>query len=182
MNFKEYVVLSEGTQNKSLSRENQTYNAWFGLVGEVGEVVDLFKKSLFQGHEISKENLIKEVGDVAWYIALGVRTFELEQSHNNIFTHNSESNDGVPQLLIRKLIRQMGILNNEFDKLTRFDRYSGFVIPEVMLCYENITIILCEILNIYNIKIEDVLQGNIDKLKKRFPEGFKSKDSINRVD
>lgn len=31
-----------------------------------------------------------------------------------------------------------------------------------------------------NIKLEDVAKGNIDKLKKRYPNGFSEYDSINR--
>ena len=182
MNFKEYVILSEGTQNNSLSRENQAYNAWFGLVGEVGEVVDLFKKSLFQGHEIDKENLKKEVGDVAWYMALGVRVFEVEHMPNDIFIESKNKEKDCVISLIKGLIRQMGILNCEFERFVRFDRYSPYNIPEIMLCYKNISLILCDILSVYDIDVKNVLQGNIDKLKKRFPEGFKPKDSISRVD
>jgi len=33
-----------------------------------------------------------------------------------------------------------------------------------------------------DIPLEDILQGNIDKLKKRYPEGFSSAASINRED
>ena len=40
-----------------------------GLCGEAGEVIDLVKKHLHQGHPLNKEQLIKELGDVAWYLA-----------------------------------------------------------------------------------------------------------------
>ncbi len=32
------------------------------------------------------------------------------------------------------------------------------------------------------LKLEDIANGNVDKLLKRFPNGFNSEDSINRVD
>ena len=44
-------------------------NGVMGLNGEAGEAVDLVKKHLFQGHELDKEHLAKELGDVAWYLA-----------------------------------------------------------------------------------------------------------------
>ena len=45
-------------------------NAVYGLNGEAGEVIDLLKKHEFQGHELNKDKLIDEAGDVAWYLAL----------------------------------------------------------------------------------------------------------------
>lgn len=45
-------------------------NGVMGLAGESGECVDMMKKHLFQGHELDKEHMVKELGDVAWYIAL----------------------------------------------------------------------------------------------------------------
>lgn len=52
------------------SREDCLLNAALGLCGESGEVADLIKKYRFQGHELDTAKLIKELGDVQWYIAL----------------------------------------------------------------------------------------------------------------
>ena len=45
-------------------------NGTLGLAGESGEVADHVKKHLFQGHELDKDNLAKELGDICWYIAI----------------------------------------------------------------------------------------------------------------
>ena len=45
-------------------------NGILGLCGESGEVADLVKKAIFQGHELDFEHVAKELGDIAWYIAL----------------------------------------------------------------------------------------------------------------
>ena len=45
-------------------------NGVMGLAGESGECVDLVKKYLFQGHALDREHLAKELGDVAWYLAV----------------------------------------------------------------------------------------------------------------
>ena len=45
-------------------------NGLTGLNGEAGEAIDILKKYLFQGHELDREHLAKELGDVAWYLAL----------------------------------------------------------------------------------------------------------------
>lgn len=52
------------------SNDEILLNGVMGLAGESGECVDMMKKHLFQGHELDKEHIAKELGDVAWYIAL----------------------------------------------------------------------------------------------------------------
>lgn len=45
-------------------------NGVLGLCGESGECADMVKKHLFQGHELDEAHLAKELGDVAWYLAV----------------------------------------------------------------------------------------------------------------
>lgn len=45
-------------------------NGALGLCGESGEVADMLKKAQFQGHQLDREHLAKELGDVAWYLAV----------------------------------------------------------------------------------------------------------------
>lgn len=44
-------------------------NAMLGLCGEAGECADLVKKHLYQGHDLDRAHMAKELGDVAWYLA-----------------------------------------------------------------------------------------------------------------
>ena len=55
-------------------------NAALGICGEGGEVADLVKKATFQGHTLDREHVAKELGDVAWYIAVGAQAigYDLE--------------------------------------------------------------------------------------------------------
>lgn len=45
-------------------------NGVMGLCGEAGEVIDLVKKHLHQGHELDHVKIVEELGDVLWYCAL----------------------------------------------------------------------------------------------------------------
>ena len=45
-------------------------NACMGLPGEVGETIDLIKKWMFGGHNLSYTELKEEISDVMWYLAL----------------------------------------------------------------------------------------------------------------
>lgn len=40
-----------------------------GIAGEAGEVADLIKKHVGHGHDLDRNKLVKELGDVLWYIA-----------------------------------------------------------------------------------------------------------------
>lgn len=48
--------------------EIKTMNALMGLAGETGELIDIYKKVYFQGHSFDKIKVIKEVGDIMWYL------------------------------------------------------------------------------------------------------------------
>ena len=106
MTINEYQQLAMTTLNPALSEKEVLTNAVMGLCGESGEVIDLVKKHLHQGHPLDREKLVKELGDVAWYLAEAATAL------------------GVP--------------------------------------------------------LEEILQGNIDKLRARFPEGFDTERSLHR--
>ena len=69
MTGNEYQKLAMTTLNPALSKQETLINGVMGLCGESGEVIDLVKKHLHQGHPLNKEKLIKELGDIAWYLA-----------------------------------------------------------------------------------------------------------------
>lgn len=108
MTINEYQTLAMKTLNPELNEKDVLINGVMGLCGESGEAIDIVKKWLAQGHELDRDKLIKEIGDVAWYIA--------------------------------------------------------------------------EIAHALGVTLEEVLQKNIDKLKARYPDGFKTADSLNRSD
>ena len=69
MTGKEYQSLALCTLNPALSKQDVLINAVMGLCGESGEAIDIVKKHLHQGHALDREKLIKELGDIAWYLA-----------------------------------------------------------------------------------------------------------------
>lgn len=69
MTINEYQDLAMRTLNPELNRKDVLINSVMGLCGESGEAIDIVKKHLAQGHALDKDHLIKELGDVAWYLA-----------------------------------------------------------------------------------------------------------------
>lgn len=106
MTGNEYQQLAMRTLNRDLSRRDVLINSVMGLCGESGEAIDIVKKWFAHGHELDREHLAKELGDIAWYLAEAATALDLE--------------------------------------------------------------------------LDDILQGNIDKLRARYPEGFDTARSIHR--
>lgn len=103
MNINEYQNLAMSTLNPELSKRDVLINSVMGLCGESGEAIDIVKKWMAHGHELDKEHLAKELGDIAWYLAEAATALDMD--------------------------------------------------------------------------LEDILQANIEKLKKRYPDGFSSEKS-----
>lgn len=80
MTINEYQKNALRTANKSLSPIQQLENGLMGLNGEAGEAIDILKKHLFQGHELDTAHMAKELGDVAWYLAVSANAigYDLE--------------------------------------------------------------------------------------------------------
>lgn len=65
----EYQIAAMRTSGKTILPADHLINGALGLAGESGEVSDIVKKVMFQGHKLDKEHLAKELGDICWYIA-----------------------------------------------------------------------------------------------------------------
>lgn len=70
MKINDYQRMAMRTAGDYASDFDMMRNAVYGLNGESGEVIDLLKKHEFQGHDLDRDKLIDEAGDVAWYLAL----------------------------------------------------------------------------------------------------------------
>ena len=69
MTINEYQKLAMRTSNRGISPDYHILNGALGLAGESGEVADMVKKHLMQGHELDRVHVAKELGDTCWYIA-----------------------------------------------------------------------------------------------------------------
>jgi len=108
MTINEYQQLAMRTLNPALDKKDVLINGVMGLCGESGEAIDIVKKHLAQGHALDRDALVKELGDIAWYIA--------------------------------------------------------------------------ETAYALDISLEDVLKRNIDKLRARYPDGFRMERSLHRAE
>lgn len=66
MEFNDYQKLANRTL---LGNEQVLTNCALGLASESGEVIDLIKKYTFNGEDLKRDELVKEMGDVLWYLS-----------------------------------------------------------------------------------------------------------------
>lgn len=81
MNFKEYQEKALKTKGAYTDNIDQLINGVMGLNGEAGEVIDIVKKYLYQGHELNHNKLIDELGDTLWYINLIASALNVDLEH-----------------------------------------------------------------------------------------------------
>lgn len=92
MKINEYQKAALRTKNNDLNNNELLQNGIMGLNGEAGECIDLIKKYLFQGHELDIEHIAKELGDVAWYLA--VSAYAIGYDLETIFQMNVDKLKG----------------------------------------------------------------------------------------
>lgn len=80
LTFKHYGELAKRTMNHFDSDSIKKMNGEMGIVGEIGELVDTFKK--YKTHNLdgaSKQKLLQnlqvEIGDIIWYLAASLSSF-----------------------------------------------------------------------------------------------------------
>ena len=74
MDIKEYQEKAKRTLNNDLQFYEELSNLCMGLAGESGEVIDYIKKCMYHNHKLYKQDIIKELGDVMWYLT-NIATF-----------------------------------------------------------------------------------------------------------
>lgn len=80
MTGNEYQELAKRTINENLYNSQVEMHALHGMASEVGELHAIYQK-LYQGHAFDKEHVMRELGDLMWFIAeyCTVMGFELDK-------------------------------------------------------------------------------------------------------
>lgn len=81
-----YQRAAARTVNRSLDDRERLADAAAGLAEEAGEVLGLVRKHLYMRHDLDRERLVKELGDVLWCLsavagAVGVTLDEVAESN-----------------------------------------------------------------------------------------------------
>jgi len=179
MNFAQYTILSRATADKSRTPAEVWPTTLAGLAGELGEIFDLLKKHRGHGHELSNTSLIKEAGDFGWYCAEAVTFLDIKLIDNRVMGVPIK-HLAAPLPAAHYLHRAVGDFGLNFacteDEFATdvYEAGAKVALLKVVRAWFQ----LCDVLNLDR---PMVYQANLDKLNARYPNGFSSEASINRV-
>lgn len=88
MELNDYVKWTENTCAKLETNQQDIFHMLLGMVTEVGELSDIFKKALAYGKVIDWINVDEELGDLMFYIGSFCRINNINL--NNIINKNVE--------------------------------------------------------------------------------------------
>ena len=174
----------------------------YGLFGEAGEFVDAYKKMQFHHHPYDKNKLLLELGDVLWYNTMCIQaqggtldeivdfyyrnpsgTHDFIDYHKNqiSFLEDIDLDDEIKRFIIT-ISASVKVLDNNLESLKKSYRLFSNIFQQEEL-------VKCLYANFYSISllafalesdVDTVAKMNVEKLRKRYPDGFKSEKSINR--
>lgn len=154
MDFKEYVKLAMRTNIQDRSFKDNILNGLLGLFGESCEfmLADEYEQ-------------LDELSDLYWYIALLFHTTGFEPLVTNKPTYSLMTNIGLLSDHFKKHFFQGHRLDDKWVQklLSEIKFHLDF------MAMEFVQVQPCQ-----------VWEHNIEKLKKRFPDGFEVEKSINR--
>lgn len=78
MTINEYQQMALRTESPTTNETDRILQGAMGLCGESGEYIDILKKYMFQGHELDKKHMAKELGDIAWYLAVSADAIDYD--------------------------------------------------------------------------------------------------------
>ena len=174
MNPNKYQELAMRTSNKELDKGEHVINGALGLCGEAGELMRAVRAKHSAGYV---DNVLDEVGDVCWYLAelctaLGVHLGEVFPSESSVLLEMSdiEAADAIAMLAakIADAVKKAYMQGHHFDRAYIKEQMEGIAYGiEVIAAYKWV-------------HMPKIMERNIEKLKKRFPDGFSAERSINR--
>lgn len=88
MTFQEYQKQALNFLNPEVKQEQLLNLVALGLNGEAGQVADYWKKVKYHNHKMNNDTIIKQLGDVLWYLAISARALGI--SFNDIAIRNIE--------------------------------------------------------------------------------------------
>ena len=177
MNLTEYQAAARRTINQALTHDEQLMAGILGMAGEVGELIDMVKKHLYQGHELHDDKIVKEVGDCCWYLANLLTELDIDMA--TVPFAMLPPNPNYPTLLIEihgNVSRVAQHVTMTRTELTPYMR------PRIQVIAGHILTGLTEILRLVGTQLHDCLQANITKLEIRYENGFSPEASVERRD
>jgi NTP pyrophosphatase (non-canonical NTP hydrolase) len=152
---------------KPFTQEKRWQHAIMGIITELGELMDIYKKHLFYGKPIDQEHLVEELGDLFWYIGLGADAagWGEDPELREFLLPAPAAKEGQPTPI---LLLKQALYFASCQTLTK-DSTIGHIYTVAWLMVAHL-----------GLDYQDILDKNVAKLKERYGGKFTSEAAINR--
>lgn len=157
--FADFTAFALSKCNKNLSPSQFQDMIHAGLLGETGEVIDLLKKELFHGRAIPREKYLEELGDMLFYASLLPDGQPSAPAFSAILSTKGDFEDARLIALSQVLLFASMRMGNRM-----------WTCSLVLATAER-----------FGFGVEEVIEANIAKINKRYPDGFTTEASIARA-
>lgn len=192
-NFRSYQIATRRTVQTYLTKDERNYQNTIGLIGEVAEVVELL---LTNSPVYDAKNIVKELGDVLWYMSRLLDDFDLDMEKvakctdtlsfgMSLIPSEIKFRDavGLHQTMIghaKQMVSLAGRISEHLKK--HFFQKHDLDLYEVSYLCRKLMYEMAMVAFWVHCTMEDVAERNIEKSRKRYPNGFTSENSIGRID
>lgn len=173
MDINTYVPKVRGLINRLDTVEDDHLHMAMGMVGEIGEVVDLVKKRFAYGRDVEDINILEELGDFVFYTVGLADMVDIDLTADDPDPSLEEA--GEVELLAALALQATAVLTGAAYRELTGRREVGDVIRSTLKAAEHLARRLGS-------SLEEVFDINIRKLSVRYPNLTFDTDRANNRD
>lgn len=169
MNLKEYIEATRRTWNYQ-DPEKDLEHAALGIVSEVGELLNAYKKNVGYGKELDLINIKEELGDIHFFIARIIDQLSIEDEVSKWEVNYHLTPFNQPNTLLCDFSLTAGELHVKLlSKNKEINRVIYYMLDNIY-----------NLASYYGWTKEEIRKSNIAKLYARFPEKFSQDQALIR--
>lgn len=187
MTLEEYAPLALRTAKDRGAIYPNLWHGACGMLTEIGEVADAYKKHEIYGKPLNRTNVLEELGDLMWYVALYAKygDYTLTPTPNMGTIVEEGAHKLSPEhFLLLHFVPVIGVLYMAASESMLYadpDANLSFEREEVQEAVGTAVCTVEAFAKLLGSSLSEVLQMNINKLAKRYKSGgFTEAEAINR--
>lgn len=166
MTLEQYQLDAKRTLAVLPSKAEDIIHMECGIMSELGELTDCFKKWFAYGKEFDRVNAREELGDVCWYLANLANITSVTLAESSI-SQQEEIDLDISEAFTftRGAFNHASMLFTGNPDKTKIEYFLWRI---------------SEIASLLNFSMTDILSRNIEKLRVRYPNKFLQEDALTR--
>jgi len=191
LRLNQYQPLALRTEKPLPTVTGRLAHAALGLLTESGEITTSVKRIIIYNKPMDtpddkgltlRDHIAEEIGDAAWYVAIGADALQLDISLLEPSPHERVIRP------IGELSLELGGYVGRFSESVSYLLRSANVIPTpnerviLLNSLANIVRVLSQFCDSLELQFDEILADNIAKLRKRFPDAYSDEAAEARLD